>query len=140
MDRNKSTEKEIKLAITRIKHGRQTKVSNNKLNVLNVANEAGIHHSTIWNIYPRLAEEIKSYANKTSREQRNLKHNELKKEKAKNKEYRSEIKELNNCLKNLATINANQTNRIIDLESENKKLSKMLDEYQNKVLILKNKH
>ena len=54
------TEKAIRLAITRIEKGKAKVVSSSrKLSIASVADEAGVHRSTIINRYPELAQLIK---------------------------------------------------------------------------------
>lgn len=97
-------EKLILLALARIKNNR----SNNdetKVSISAVAREAGVSASLIHNHYPKVAEIIRTEQDKSSRTQRDLKNNELKAEKTKNTELRTENKELKLQIAKLASIN-----------------------------------
>ncbi|GAA0432636.1 hypothetical protein ACFOY5_21010 [Massilia aurea] len=55
-----NTEREIKLAITRIRHGKQKRIAaDRKFSIAAVAAEAGVSNATIHNRYPQLAEHIR---------------------------------------------------------------------------------
>ena len=55
-----NTEKKIQMAILRISKGKPTKIrSDRKLSIAAVADEAGIHRTTIINRYPALADDIR---------------------------------------------------------------------------------
>ncbi|HDS1690663.1 MULTISPECIES: TetR family transcriptional regulator [Pseudomonas] len=97
-------EKLILLALARIRNNR----SNNdetKVSISAVAREAGVSASLIHNHYPKVAEIIRTEQDKSSRTQRDLKHSELKSEKTKNTELRTENKELKLQIAKLASIN-----------------------------------
>jgi AcrR family transcriptional regulator len=59
-----NTAREIKLAITRIRHGRQKRISaDRRFSIAAVAAEAGISNATIHNRYPDLADHIRKLQN-----------------------------------------------------------------------------
>lgn len=97
-------EKELRQAIFRIECGRaHTKAS--KLSVASVAREAGVSSALIHNHYPRIAEAIREAQGRSSREQRNLKGEELKAEREKSRALRHEVEVLRASLAKLASIN-----------------------------------
>ncbi|QOZ83760.1 MULTISPECIES: TetR/AcrR family transcriptional regulator [Chromobacterium] len=67
-------ERDLQLALTRIQHGRahETKVS-----IAAVAREAGVSTALIHNHYPSIAEKIREAQGRSSRIQRDVKHQEL---------------------------------------------------------------
>lgn len=109
-------EKDLKLAIFRIEKGRaNTKAT--KVNFTTVALEAGVSASLIHNCYPDIAEQIRSKTGRSSRQQRDEKQNELKEEKNKNKQLRSDLKEAMAKIANLASINETLLIRVRTLEA-----------------------
>lgn len=109
-------EKDLKLAIFRIERGRaHTKAT--KVNFTTVALEAGVSASLIHNCYPDIAEQIRSKNGRSSRQQRDVKQNELKEEKDKNKQLRSDLKEAMARIANLASINETLLIRVRILEA-----------------------
>lgn len=109
-------EKDLKLAIFRIERGRaHTKAT--KVNFTTVALEAGVSASLIHNCYPDIAEQIRSKNGRSSRQQRDMKQNELKEEKDKNKQLRSDLKEAMARIANLASINETLLIRVRILEA-----------------------
>ncbi|MDN7569967.1 TetR family transcriptional regulator [Burkholderia contaminans] len=109
-------EKELKLAIFRIERGRaHTKAT--KVNFTTVALEAGVSASLIHNCYPDIAEQIRSKNGRSSRQQRDAKQNELTEEKNKSKQLRSDLKEAQAMIANLASINETLLIRVRTLEA-----------------------
>ncbi|MGS0896644.1 TetR family transcriptional regulator [Burkholderia stagnalis] len=109
-------EKDLKLAIFRIERGRaHTKAT--KVNFTTVALEAGVSASLIHNCYPEIAEQIRSKNGRSSRQQRDEKQNELKEEKNKNKQLRSDLKDAVARIANLASINETLLIRVRTLEA-----------------------
>jgi SMC interacting uncharacterized protein involved in chromosome segregation len=99
-----SREKELKLAIARIEHGR-TQKKGISLSISAVARELGISPALIHNHYPDIAESIRTKVGADSRKQRDAKQDQLKKERKKSAELREDVKSLNNQINKLTTIN-----------------------------------
>jgi DNA-binding transcriptional MocR family regulator len=97
-------EKEIKLAIARIEHGR-TKSKVRCLSISAVAREAGISAALIHNHYPEIAELIRTKTGANSRKQRDAKQEQLKEERKKNAALRQERKQIQAQVTRLVTIN-----------------------------------
>lgn len=96
--------KDLTLAIARIQRGRaHTKAT--KLSIAAVAREAGVSTSLIHNQYPSIAETIRVAQGRSSRAQRDAKHNDLIAALEKNKELRAEVDELRRQVAKLASIN-----------------------------------
>lgn len=109
-------EKDLKLAIHRIESGRAgTKAI--KVNFTTVALEAGVSTSLIHNCHPSIAEQIRAKTGRSSRQQRDAKQNELKEERNKNKQLRSDLKEARGRIANLASINETLLIRVRTLEA-----------------------
>ncbi len=99
-----SREKDILLALARIQKGR-SKLGETKVTISSVAREAGVSSALIHNHYPKVAEAIRDAQGRSSRMQRDMKHDELKAEREKGSELRKEIKELKLQVSKLASIN-----------------------------------
>lgn len=97
-------EKDIFLATTAIEKGR-SKTGETKVSISAVARELGISPSLIHNYYPKAAEYIRLRQGRSSRMQRDVKHDQLKEERRKSADYREEIKELRLQIAKLATLN-----------------------------------
>jgi AcrR family transcriptional regulator len=95
-DREKTTH-ELNLALSRLQK-RGTKVS-----IVAVAKEAGVTPALLHNRYPDFAEEIRKLVGKTTRAQRDTKHDLLMTEREKNRELRDEITGLKEEIRNLAS-------------------------------------
>lgn len=96
--------KDLRLAMHRIQRGR-AHTGATKVSVLAVATEAGVSDSLIYNHYPSFVTEIQTATGKTTRKQRDDKHEELKAEKAKNKTLRADLATANARIAKLASIN-----------------------------------
>lgn len=97
-------EKELRLALARIQRGRaSTKAT--KVSIAAVAFEAGVSTSLIHNHYPAVAEAIRAATGRSSRDQRDEKHESLKDERLKNKVLREEIVALRSQLAKIASLN-----------------------------------
>lgn len=97
-------EDDLRLAIFRIERARaHTKAT--KLSISSVAREAGVTPALIHNHYPAIAELIRVKQGASSREQRDAKHDELRKEKDGSRDLRQELKEARVRLAQLASIN-----------------------------------
>lgn len=97
-------EKELRLAIHRIERGR-TKTGEKKVTIAAVAREAGVSAALIHNHYPNIAEAIREVQGRSSRAQRDVKHQELRTQQEKNRSLRQEIEELRVKVARLASLN-----------------------------------
>lgn len=97
-------ERELRLAIVRIQHGR-TGVSSDKVTFAAVAREAGVSTALIHNCHPKIAELIREIQGRSSRSQRDAKRQELLDERRKCRELRKEIQTLRAKVAALASIN-----------------------------------
>jgi AcrR family transcriptional regulator len=97
-------EKEILLAAAAIEKGR-SKTGETKVSISAVARELGISPALIHNHYPKAAEDIRLRQGRSSRMQRDVKHDQLKEERRKSADYREEIKELRLQVAKLASLN-----------------------------------
>ena len=101
---SESREKDLQLALTRIKRGRahsgETKVS-----IASVAREAGVSTALIHNHYPSIAEAIREAQGRSSRAQRDDKHQVLRAEYEKNRVLRQELEELRAKVAKLSSLN-----------------------------------
>ena len=114
-----STEKELKNALIRLKHGRPKIVDKKrKISISALAEEAGVSDSTIHNRYPEIAAEVREIIGKAHKVQRDKKNEELKSEKSKNKELRKHIEQLEADIRKLTSINATLDDEITRLKTE----------------------
>ena len=109
-------EKDLKLAIFRIEQGRANTKST-KVNFSTVASEAGVSASLIHNHYPGIAAIIRGKTDASALQQRDIKHQDLKEEKAKNKALFQDLKEAGKRIAQLASINECLLIRLRALES-----------------------
>ena len=101
---NNNREKTLRQAISRIEYGRaQTKAT--KISIASVAREAGISAALIHNHHPKIAELIREKQGFSSRAQRDAKHAELRSEREKNRELRSQMEAMRTQMAKLASIN-----------------------------------
>lgn len=97
-------ERDLRLAMLRIERGRShTKAT--KLSIASVAKEAGVSPALIHNHYPAIADAIRQAQGRSSREQRDTKHEQLKAERDKTRELRREVDQLRVDVDRLASIN-----------------------------------
>jgi AcrR family transcriptional regulator len=102
--RAEDREKDLRLAMQRIERGRaHTKPT--KLSVASVAREAGVSTALIHNHYPKIAEDIRIAVGRSSRAQKDAKHEELRSALERNRELRKEIENLRQLVANLASEN-----------------------------------
>jgi AcrR family transcriptional regulator len=95
-------EKALRLAIYRIEKGRaHTKPT--RLSIAAVAREAGVSTALIHNHYPHIAEDIQSAVGRSSRSQRDSKHQQLQAIRDQNRKLREEILRLELLVRNLAS-------------------------------------
>ena len=67
---NETTEKKLKDALLRLKHGKTKIVSSDrKINIRSLAEEAGVSDSTIHNRYPSIASEVRELIDQTYKSQ-----------------------------------------------------------------------
>jgi AcrR family transcriptional regulator len=97
-------EKELILALRRIERGR-TKTDEKKVSIAAVAREAGVSAALIHNHYPKIAEAIREIQGRSSRAQRDEKHQDLRVEREKSRALRLEIEELRAKVASLASLN-----------------------------------
>jgi len=114
-----ATEKEIRNALIRLKHGRPKVVDKKrKISISALAEEAGVSDSTIHNRYPEVAAEVREIIGKEHKTQRDEKNEQLKSEKLKNKELREYIEQLESDIRKLTSINATLNNENAQLKAE----------------------
>lgn len=94
----------MQLALIRIQRGR-AHTGETKVTIAAVAREAGVSTALIHNHYPRVAEAIREAQGRSSRVQRDVKHQDLCAEREKNRVLRQEIEELRIKVASLASIN-----------------------------------
>jgi AcrR family transcriptional regulator len=97
-------EKELLLALRRIERGR-AKTGEKKVTIAAVAREAGVSAALIHNHYPIIAEAIRDVQGRSSRAQRDVKHQDLRTEREKGRALRLEIDELRAKVASLASLN-----------------------------------
>ncbi|MFJ1271720.1 TetR family transcriptional regulator [Pseudomonas aeruginosa] len=97
-------ERDLQLALARIQRGR-AHTGESKITIASVAREAGVSTALIHNHYPIIAEAIRDAQGRSSRAQRDVKHQELRAEREKNRALRQEIEGLRTKVANLASIN-----------------------------------
>ena len=114
-----TTEKELRNALIRLKHGRPKVVDKNrKISISALAEEAGVSDSTIHNRYPDIAAEVREIIGKEHKAQRHDKNEKLKSEKSKSKELREYIQQLESNVRKLISINATLSNENAQLKAE----------------------
>ncbi|MBE1299479.1 MAG: TetR family transcriptional regulator [Alteromonadaceae bacterium] len=127
------THNKIRMAIVRIEQGKPKIVTpQRKMSVAAVAEEAGVSRTLIMNQYTDLLERIRGGANKHIQKQRDDKHEELKKERAKNRELRDTLADVMRKYQVLVSKNAT-------LELENHRLTGIV-ENENVTLFRGKKH
>lgn len=114
-----STEKELRSALIRLKHGRPKVVDKKrKISISALAEEAGVSDSTIHNRYPDVAAEVREITGKAHKAQRDEKNEKLKSEKSKNKDLREHIQQLESDIRKLTSINATLSDENAQLKAE----------------------
>ncbi len=97
-------EKDLRLAMLRIERGRShTKAT--RISIASVAREAGVSPALIHNHYPAIADAIRQGQGRSSRQQRDAKHEQLTAERDKSRELRREVERLRADVDRLASIN-----------------------------------
>ena len=131
MKKSDATRKSLQLAIRRVETRRVRKIRKGRaLSIAAVAEEAGLDPSTIHTRYPDIADQIRTLMNKEVRDQRDEVRLKLKQERAKNRQLRSEIVDLEHALQVYAEENARLT-----LENQRLKATASSD----KIATLKNR-
>lgn len=97
-------ERDLQLALARIQRGR-AHTGESKVTIASVAREAGVSTALIHNHYPIIAEAIRDAQGRSSRAQRDVKHQDLRAEREKNRVLRTEIEGLRAKVASLASIN-----------------------------------
>lgn len=97
-------ERDLQLALARIQRGR-AHTGETKVTFAAVAREAGVSTALIHNHYPIIAEAIRDAQGRSSRAQRDVKHQDLRAEREKNRALRQEIEGLRAKVASLASIN-----------------------------------
>lgn len=116
---NETTEKKLKDALLRLKHGKTKIVSSDrKINIRSLAEEAGVSDSTIHNRYPSIASEVRELIDQTYKSKSDKKQKSLKIEKEKTKDLRKYIAEIEEEKRKLVSINETLIARVEQLESE----------------------
>lgn len=107
MPRRDATLQTLSLALNRIERGTPKKIApGRKLSVMALAEEAGIHPSTIHTRYPAIAEKVRLEVNRGVRIQRDKKTAELQKMKNCNAALRKELNEARALISKIASENA----------------------------------
>ena len=115
------TNKNLKLALTRIVNGRPKVVDKGrKLSISSVAQEAGVSPTTIHRYHPDVVEEINSKSVNSDRQKAEKKNVQLKKERERTSELRNDVGELQAQVQKLTSINAR-------LSAENERLKALFD-------------
>ncbi|MBW3796317.1 TetR family transcriptional regulator [Aeromonas hydrophila] len=96
--------RDLQLALARIQRGR-AHTGESKVTIASVAREAGVSTALIHNHYPIIAEAIRDAQGRSSRAQRDVKHQDLRTEREKNRALRQEIEGLRAKVASLASIN-----------------------------------
>jgi hypothetical protein len=99
-----SREKDLRMAILRIKHGR-SHAGEKEVSIAAVAREAGVSTALIHNCHPKIADAIRTEQGRESRSVRDAKLLELREERAKSRELRQQIEELRDQVTRLSSIN-----------------------------------
>jgi len=116
---NISTEKKLKNALIRLKHGRPKVVDKKrKISISALAEEAGVSDSTIHNRYLEIANEVREITGKVHKVQRDEKNELLKSEKTKNRELREYIQQLESDVRKLTSVNATLCSENAQLKAE----------------------
>jgi AcrR family transcriptional regulator len=97
-------QRDLQLALARIQRGRAHS-GETKVTIAAVAREAGVSTALIHNHYPAVAEAIREAQGRSSRAQRDVKHQDLLAERERNRTLREEVEELRAKVANLASIN-----------------------------------
>jgi len=108
-------EKELTLAIARIKSGRSTE---KKVTFASVARVAGVSTALIHNYHTDIAELIRVASGASSKNKLKVRDESLAEEKKKNKDLRAQVKKLTQNLTKIASINENLLAEIRSLQAK----------------------
>lgn len=89
-----------------------------RLSIKAVAEEAGVTPSLIHHVYPDLAEQIRAQIGRSTRAQRDAKHDELMRAKGRIADQQAELRALSADLASLASINLKLQDQINVLEAQ----------------------
>jgi hypothetical protein len=114
-----NTEREIKLAITRIQHGKQKRIAaDRKFSIAAVAAEAGVSNATIHNRYPQLADHIRKLQKEDARSESTARRSENEELKWQIRDLRALLLERENELKKIAIVNLQMAQEVKRLKAE----------------------
>jgi AcrR family transcriptional regulator len=99
-----SREKDLRMAILRIKHGR-AHTGGKSVTIAAVAREAGVSAALIHNYYPTIADAIRVEQGRDGRSARDAKQLQLREERAKARDLRQQVDDLRNQVARLSSIN-----------------------------------
>jgi AcrR family transcriptional regulator len=102
----RQTDKRLKDAIDRLQE------AGAKVTISSVAKAAEVTPALIHNTYPDIAERIRGLIGKTTRSQRDAKHDALVQERARNRELRAEVAQLREEAAKLASVNLTLLSKI----------------------------
>ncbi|MEH6437347.1 TetR family transcriptional regulator [Massilia sp. DD77] len=92
--------------------------SGRRLSIKAVAEEAGVTPSLIHHVYPDVAEQIRATMGRSTRAQRDAKHDELVDAKRTISDQKAELRELRADLASIASVNLQLQDRIDELEAQ----------------------
>ncbi len=110
----RQTEKRLNDAIAQLQE------SGTKVSISSVAKAADVTPALIHNTYPDIAERIRGVIGKSSRLQRDAKHEALMKEKERNRDLRAEVERLHLEAAKLASINLTLLSKLAVYEETTK--------------------
>ena len=110
----RQTEKRLNDAIAQLQE------SGTKVSISSVAEAADVTPALIHNTYPDIAERIRGVIGKSSRLQRDAKHEALMKEKERNRDLRAEVERLHLEAAKLASINLTLLSKLAVYEETTK--------------------
>lgn len=108
----RQTEKRLTDAVASLQSGAK------KISISSVAAEAKVTPALIHNTYPDIAERIRSLMGRSTRAQRDAKHDALVKERERNRELREEVDRLRHEAAKLASINLTLLSKIAVLSEQ----------------------
>jgi len=106
-----ATRERLELALVRLQR------KDVRISIVSVATEAGVHHTTIHNRHPDLAEKIRALNGKSSRQAKDLKHNQLREALARNRQLREELDAMRADMRNLASENMRMHTELLELRA-----------------------
>ncbi|MFB9146971.1 hypothetical protein ACFFU2_10630 [Halomonas alkalicola] len=97
-------EKDLRMAIQRIKHGRSHTGAKN-LSIAAVARETGVSAALIHNHYPAIAEAIRVERGRDGRSERDAKHQQLRELREKSRMLRQQLEDMRTQVARLTSLN-----------------------------------